>query len=89
MKFILSWTIKPENRNESLQRVLNAEKLTIDGIQILGHWHNVNVLNGWALVEADNEATIAKWLMDWTDLNVNELTPVIDEKELRELSLPG
>ncbi|SMG65501.1 hypothetical protein BMETH_34821102332256, partial [methanotrophic bacterial endosymbiont of Bathymodiolus sp.] len=41
----------------------------VDGIAILGHWHNVNLLNGWALVEANNEATIAKWLMDWTDLN--------------------
>ncbi|NYT47268.1 MAG: hypothetical protein H0A75_06490 [Candidatus Methanofishera endochildressiae] len=24
------------------------------------------MLNGWALVEANNKATIAKWLMDWT-----------------------
>ena len=87
MKFILSWTIKPENRNEALRRVLSKENLAVDGITILGHWHNVNLLNGWALVEADNEATIAKWLMDWTDLNVNELTPVIDEAELRQLSI--
>lgn len=85
MKFILSWTVKPENRNEALRRVQSKENLAVDGITILGHWHNVNLLNGWALVEADNEATIAKWLMDWTDLNVNELTPVIDEKELRQL----
>jgi hypothetical protein len=46
----------------------------VDGIAILGHWHNVNLLNGWALVEANNEATIAKWLMDWTDLNASKLS---------------
>ncbi|WP_366143889.1 DUF3303 family protein [Methyloprofundus sp.] len=45
------------------------------------------MLNGRALVEANNAATIAKWLMDWTDLNDNELTPVIDETELRQLSI--
>jgi hypothetical protein len=34
--------------------VLSKENLAVDGIAILGHWHNVNLLNGWALVEANN-----------------------------------
>ena len=85
MKFILSWTIKPENRDESLNRLQSKENLAIEGIKILGHWHNVNLLGGWALVEADSEASIAKWLLDWTDLNVNDVTLVIDEKEVRSM----
>ena len=85
MKFILSWTIKPENRNESLNRLQSKENLAVAGIEILGHWHNVNLLGGWAIVEADSEATIARWLLDWTDLNVNDVTLVIDDKELRSL----
>ena len=86
MKFILSWTIKPENRDESLKRLRSKEDLAIEGIKILGHWHNVNLLGGWALVEADSEATIARWLLDWTNLNVNDVTLVIDEQELRSIS---
>lgn len=85
MKFILSWTIKPENRDESLNRIRNKENLAVEGIKILGHWHNVNLLGGWALVEADCEVSIAKWLLDWTDLNVNDVTLVIDEEEVRSL----
>ena len=85
MKFILSWTIKPENRDESLKRLRSKEDLAIEGIKILGHWNNVNLLGGWALVEADSEASIARWLLDWTNLNVNDVTLVIDEQELRSM----
>ena len=37
MKFILSWTIKLENRNEALRRVLSKETLAVEGIAIIGH----------------------------------------------------
>ena len=85
MKFILSWTIKPENRNESLQRLQGKDNIATEGIKILGHWHNVNLLGGWALVEADSEASIVKWLLDWTDLNVNDVTLVVDIEEVLSL----
>jgi len=85
MKFILSWTIKPENRNESLHRLQGKDNIAAEGIKILGHWHNVNLLGGWALVEADSEASIAKWLLDWTDLNVNDVTLVVDMEEVLSL----
>ena len=85
MKFILSWTIKPENRDASLNRLKSKDNIATEGIKILGHWHNVNLLGGWALVEADSEASIARWLLDWTDLNVNDVTLVIDEEEIRSI----
>jgi hypothetical protein len=86
MKFILSWTVKPENRNESLKRLNAKDKVAGEGIRILGHWHNVNLLGGWALMEADNETSIAKLLLDWTDLNVNDVSLVIDEEERRSIT---
>lgn len=85
MKFMLTWAIKPENRNESLGRLRSKENIATDGIKILGHWHNVNLLGGWAIVEAGNEASIARWLLDWTDLNVNDVTLVVDENEVRSM----
>jgi hypothetical protein len=85
MKFMLTWTIKPENRDTSLKRLQSKDNLATEGIKILGHWHNVNLLSGWALVEADSEASIARWLMDWTDLNVNDVTLVVDIEEVLSL----
>ena len=86
MKFILSWTIRPEDRNEGFKRLNATDNVAGDGIRVLGHWHNVNLLGGWALVEADSEAAIAKWMLGWTDLNVNDITLVIDEDERRALT---
>ncbi|MGA8163719.1 MAG: DUF3303 family protein [Waddliaceae bacterium] len=86
MKFILTWTVKPKNRDESCQRLqAKADKLAIEGIKVLGHWYNVNLLGGWALVEADSEATIAKWLLDWTNLNINDVTLVVEHNELLDI----
>ena len=86
MKFILSWEVKPSNRDEALQRLrAKGDHLASEGIKVLGHWYNVNLLGGWALVEADSEATIAKWLMGWTDLNVNHVTLVVEHEELLEI----
>ena len=82
---MLTWTIKPENRDASLKRLQSIDNIATEGIKILGHWHNVNLLGGWALVEADSEASIARWLMDWTDLNVNDVTLVVDMDEVLSL----
>ena len=86
MKFILSWTVKPENRDEGFKRLNAADDVAGEGIRVLGHWHNVNLLGGWALVEAGDEISIAKWLLGWTDLNVNDVTLVIDEEERRSIT---
>jgi len=78
--------VRPEDRDESLKRLNAVDDIAGEGIRVLGHWHNVNLLEGWAVVEADSEAAFAKWMMGWTDLNVNEATPVIDLDELRALT---
>lgn len=55
------------------------------GIQILGEWHNVNLLGGWAVVEADDEAALARFLSNWTDVSVNEVAVVTDVEVVRSL----
>ena len=83
MKYMLTWTIKPENQKESIARYKKAGANPPPGIEVLSHYLNVNSLGGWAVFEATDHSAVAKWLIDWTDLNVNEVTPIIDDKELK------
>jgi len=41
--------------------------------------------SGWAVFEATDHSQIAKWLIDWIDLNVNDVTPIITDQDLHEI----
>ncbi len=82
---MLTWTVSPEQRDESLKRLKTSGDGNGDGIQILAEWHNVNLLGGWAVVEADDEAALAKFLSHWTDVSINEVAVVTDVDVVRSL----
>jgi hypothetical protein len=82
---MLSWTVTPERRDESLARLKTSGDGNGDGIQLLAEWHNVNLLGGWAVVEADNEAALARFLFNWTDVSINEVVVVTDVDIVRSL----
>jgi len=82
---MLTWTVKPENQQESIRRYKEKGANPPEGIEVLSHYWNVNHLGGWAVFTAPNHAAVAKWLKDWTDLNVNTVTPVIEDEELLKI----
>ena len=81
MKFLCSWTINPKDRDEAWRRLKTVHDGGGDGIRVIGYWHNVTLLGGWAVVEADTELALAKWMARWTDLNPHDATVVIDGDE--------
>ena len=68
MKFLCSWTIEPKDRNESQRRLNASHDVGGEGIRVVGYWHSVNQLGGWAVLEADTEVALAKWMGRWSDL---------------------
>ena len=82
MKYMLTWTVEPKNQRESIARWKSKGPNPPPGIKVLSHYWNVNLLGGWAVVEASDHGTVAKWLIDWTDLNVNDVTPIVEDNEL-------
>ena len=81
-KYMLTWTVKPQNQRESLARWKSRGPNPPPGIKVVSHYWNVNLLGGWAVVEATDHGSVAKWLNDWTDLNVNDVTPIVEDSEL-------
>lgn len=85
MKYMLSWTVKPEDREESIKRWKAKGDSMPEGIKLISHYWNVNHLSGWAIFESSNHTKIAEWMLSWTDLNVNCVTPIIDDNELHQV----
>ena len=48
MKYMLTWTVKPENQHESNARWKAAGPNPPEGIEVLNHYWNDNNLNGWS-----------------------------------------
>jgi len=85
MKYMLTWTVKPENQRESIARWKATGANPPEGIDVLSHYWNVNHLGGWAIFEATDHGKVARWLVDWTDLNVNDVIPIITDQDLHEI----
>ncbi len=52
------------------------------GIKIMGRWHDVGRLKGYAIFEGDDPITIATWAYQWSDLMTLEVFPVITDEQL-------
>ncbi|MGD8422959.1 MAG: DUF3303 family protein [Methyloceanibacter sp.] len=48
----------------------------------LGTWFSVTLLEGWAIVETEDETLLGQSIKQWTDLNINHITPVLTEAAL-------
>lgn len=51
-------------------------------IKPLGTWVSVTLLEGWAIVETEDETVLGQSIKQWTDLNINHITPVLTEAAL-------
>ena len=85
MLFVTHYDITPEHRNESLERVLSCDIGCPEGVKLLSHYQSVTLLEGWGLAEADNAAALVKAFYGCTDLNLNNITPVVDATQLRDI----
>lgn len=85
MLFSVHYEITPEHRDTALSRFLELGDGGPAGIKFVGNWWSVTQLEGWAIVEGNDAMELAKLLHVWTNLNVNHVTPVLDEKDIRTL----
>jgi hypothetical protein len=86
MLFIVHYEIEPQNRDTSYDRVqqLGGDGVP-KGIELLGSWSSVTQLEGWVIVDADDEVLLGKWMRRWTNLNVNRMIPIVDADMQREI----
>jgi hypothetical protein len=82
MLFLIHFEIDPENRDKSHVRLKTLGDGMPQKIKPLGTWFSVTLLEGWAIVETQDETALGQSMKQWTDLNVNHITPVLTEEAL-------
>jgi len=84
MLFMLTCTIDPKDRDENTRRLQQWMGKESD-VKVLGHWMSVTQLEVWALLDAPDAASIARFFLPWTNLNVNHVTPVMEGASMLQL----
>lgn len=85
MLFMVHYEIKPENRDANIRRTKDSGPSTPHKVNVLANYNSVTMLEGWVVVEADDAGQLWKMLQDWTDLNVNHVTPVLDKDAMAKV----
>jgi len=84
MLFVCYVTIDPDARDESIARFKEHGVVEPDGATLLGAWMSVAQQETWSIFEADSAEAIMTLLEPWTDLNVHQITPVMDFAALKQ-----
>ena len=84
MKFMLIYSITPENQLAVLKRQ-KEDSGPMEGLTILGGWDSVSTGRGFRLIETDDLLALKKFNNHWRDLVVVTTEPVIDQEENRKI----
>ena len=84
MKFILTFTMKPENqgRAEAIARFKGAGNQLPKGAKLLGRWTAADFRGGFVLIESEDVGALTENSLRWSDLMELRLVPVIEDADL-------
>ena len=85
MLFLVYFEVNPENRDKSVARLKAMGDGAPDSVKPMGTWFSVTLLQGWAVIEAEDASALGEYMKHWTDLNVNRITPVLAEDDFLKL----
>ena len=87
MKFMLTFTIKPEakSRDEAIARFQKTGGQPPKGAKLLGRWTAADFSGGFDLIESDDVKALTEFALMWSDLIELRLTPVIEDAQLVEV----
>jgi hypothetical protein len=87
MKFILTYTIKPEvqGRDKAIARFKKTGGQPPKGVKLLGRWTAADFGGGFELLESDDVKALTEFSLMWSDLMELRIVPVVEDAELSEV----
>lgn len=85
MKFMLTYTLESETRDEAIARFKATGGRTPKGVQLLGRWTAADLHGGFALLESYDIKALVDFTLGWSDLMDLEIVPLIEDDELSEV----
>jgi hypothetical protein len=87
MKFMLTFTIKPEakGRDEAIARFKKTGGQPPKGAKLLGRWTAADFSGGFDLLESDDAKALTEFALMWSDLMELRFVPVVEDADLGEV----
>lgn len=85
MLYLVSWTGRPESRDAAVERFKKTGGAPPAGVRVIGRWHAVGPLAGFAVAEAADPMSIQKWVLDWNDLFELDVHPALTDEQLGQV----
>jgi hypothetical protein len=82
MLFLISWTGRPELRQAAIDRFLQSRGQPPESVKMLGRWHSVGPISGFAIAESNDATALQKWVLDWNDVFKMEVHPAVTDEQL-------
>jgi hypothetical protein len=81
MRFMVEWSIPPENYARAMDAFLDRGAPMSPGLKSIGRWHAPGSCRGWLLCEADDLGAVYEHICEWAPLLDLEVTPVSSDEE--------
>ena len=85
MLFHISYEFSPLERNEAQSRFKETGAPPPGDITMVGRWHSAAGHQGFLIAESSSAVSIGKWMQNWTDIIVFDITPVLTDEEIVEV----
>ncbi len=85
MLFHIKYNVTPELRDNVQQKFKKTGGLPPAGVTMKGRWHNVEGSNGFIIAETNDIEAFGKWIQDWSDSLVFEVSPVLTDEQVSKI----
>lgn len=85
MKYIITFELTTTDYKVRIKRFLDTGALPPDGATMHGRWITLGHNKGFMLVEANDPASIFKWVSQWNDLINFEVHPVLEDAQVAKV----
>ena len=89
MKFMLTFSLSPDTRNEAIGRFMKTGGQPPKGAKLLGRWITADLSKAYDLVESDDPSALAEFALQWSDLMHVETSVVVEDKQLTDVLKRG
>jgi Protein of unknown function (DUF3303) len=85
MKFILTFTIPPETRDEAISRFLETGGQPPPGVRLLGRWTQLDLCGGFVVLESADPQALTAFAHAWSDVVELTIAPVLEDQALADV----
>ena len=82
MKFIVTFSLRPEHRDAAIARFRKTGGLPPKPARFLGRWTAADMSGGFVLIESEDVSAVTEFALMWTDLIDLRVIPVIEDESL-------